>query len=82
MADKPDQFTFLPGEQVFQICGWPGPDTDACEIIADDGGDTVRVRFQVYGKGPFLEMDVPRKNIVWKHGSATSERFNAFKENR
>ncbi|WP_333571291.1 hypothetical protein [Sphingomonas sp.] len=82
--DKPERtsegvFRFLPNEHVLHIIGWPGPDTDDCEVLQDDGGDKVLIRYQVYGKGPFHENWVTRDMIMWKRGSETSTRYRQWK---
>ena len=72
-------FRFLPGEKILHEVGWPGPDLDDCEVIEDDGGPTVLVRYQVYGRGPFHEWRRDRKMLHWIHGGETSIRFRKFK---
>lgn len=72
-------FRFLPGEKVLWIVGMPGPETDECEIISDDGGEKVRIRFQVWGEGQFHEKDVARGIIVWNKWTETSMRFHHWK---
>lgn len=72
-------FRFLPGEKLFWIVGMPGPDTDGCTIIADDGGPEVEIRFQVYGKGRFYQQMVSRDRIMWKRDSETSRRYHEWK---
>ena len=49
-ADK-----FKVGEKCLWVVGMPGPDVDDCEIIADIGDGTYRIRYQVYGQGEFFE---------------------------
>lgn len=80
MSDDEDQvFRLLPGEKVLQIVGMPGPDTDECEVVDDAGGDTVLIRFQVYGRGNVYEERVKRSCLAWLHGSETSRRFNEWR---
>lgn len=75
-----EPFLFLPGEKVEWIVGMPGPDTDDCVIINDDGGDKVEIRFQVWGKGPFHTKMINRDMIVWRKGSATAQRYHEWKK--
>lgn len=70
-------FQLLPGEKVQHVVGMPGPDTDDCEVISQEG-DAVKIRFQVWGKGPVLEDTVPLSLIVWRRGSPTSQRYHAW----
>lgn len=72
-------FRFLPGEELLHIIGSPGPDTDPCIMVEDDGGGTVTIKFQVHGKGPFHTVDRPRDQIMWKRGSDTAKRFSRWK---
>jgi hypothetical protein len=74
-----NEFLFLPGERVLQIVGMPGPDTDDCTIIEDNGGERVLIEFQVYGSGPVHRGSVPRTAIMWNRGSETSKRFHKWK---
>lgn len=72
-------FQLLPGEKVQRIVGMPGPDLDDCEVVSQDG-DKVTIRGQVWGRGPVYEDVVNLANIVWKSGSATSDRFAKWQE--
>lgn len=76
-----EHFQLLPGEKVLQIVGMPGPDTDDCEVISQDG-DQVTIRFQVYGRGPWFEETVPLSKLLWLQGSDTSKRYRDWMEAR
>lgn len=74
-------FQLLPGEKVLWIVGMPGPDTDDCEVVSQDG-DRVTIRFRVYGSGPWHEDTIPVSRITWLRGSETSARYRKWKETR
>lgn len=69
---------FEPGDKLQWIVGMPGPDVDDCEILAQEG-DKVKIKFQVYGKGPFREDWISASLLRWKRGSEISARYHAQK---
>lgn len=73
-----EAFQFLPGEKVMWIIGQPGPDTDDCQVISQDGPN-VTIEFQVFGQGPLHTKTIDWSQICWMRGSETSKRFAAWK---
>ena len=48
------ELEFIVGEKAKRIVGYPS-DMDNCEIVSKNEDGTYKVRFQVYGSGPWYE---------------------------
>lgn len=63
-----------PGDKLLWIVGMPGPDTDDMEVLSVEG-DRVRIKYQVYGKGPFFEKLISPHSIMWRRDSEFAARL-------
>lgn len=65
-----------PGDKLQWLIGFPR-DIDDMEVISVADGK-IKIKFQVYGSGPWHEAETIPSHVVWKKGSEFAARMRAY----